>query len=608
MAENIINEAKQIPEKIKGFIDRIKIPIQTKITIPYVILAVFIALGGSLLITQFTMRSIENRFNGSLAETSKISADMIVNEENLMLETLRLIAHTETIDETIKNQDAEKLRELVIPIAFNGIEDMIVILDNSGTNLLTLENTALEGIPNYEATRDNPAFFQLEMVQSVLTRQVDPTGDKFAGMVIYNERPTFFISGPIKDDNGDLVGVVMIGAYVENMIKTIRQETLAQVTLYDFSGNVLASTLSQKSSLPPEVAYLAINDQDQSSAVHNYEYSDIDYREIISPWEAREKKDVGLIGVSFSTNFLAKANNATRWQVAGFILVLLLFTVFTGILIGKLITAPINKLKKAAAEVSDGDLTVQVDAGSHDELAVLATSFNDMVKSLKTSKVDLLEAYDRTLVGWTKALELKDRETKGHTQRVTKLTVEIARRFGYQGDALENIKRGAILHDIGKMGIPDSILKKPGPLTPAEFEVIKRHPKYGHDLLQQIKFLEPAIAIPYCHHERWDGAGYPRGLKGEDIPMSARIFAVADVWDAVTSDRIYRKAMPKKEAVELIKSEAGRYFDPRVVNIFLDYLQGKEPPKAAPVITAEPPSMEEEDYDDGDFDYEKIYS
>mgnify|MGYP001547319788 CR=1 FL=1 len=608
MAENFFNEAKQLPKKIKGFIDRIKISIQTKITIPYVILAIFIALGGSLLITQFTMRSIETRFNGSLVETSKISADMMVSEENLMLETLRLIAHTEAIDETIRSQDAERLREMIIPIAFNGIEDMIVVLDNTGTNLLTLENTVLNGKPTYEATRDNPAFSQLEMVQSVLTRQVDTSGNKFAGMVIINDRPTFFISGPVEDNNGDLAGVVMIGAYAENIIRTIRQETLAQVTLYDFSGNVLVSTLNEKGNLPPEVAYLAINNQDESSALHDYNYSDFQYREIVSPWEVREQKDIGLIGISFSTNFLSKAMNTSRWQVALFVLVLLIFTVFTGILIGRIITEPITKLKKAAAEVSEGDLTVQVKAGSHDELAVLADSFNDMVKSLKSSKGEIIEAYDRTLVGWTKALELKDRETKGHTQRVTRMTVEIAKSFGYQGESLEYIKRGAILHDIGKMGIPDSILKKPGALTPAEFEVIKRHPKYGFDVLSQITFLQRAIAIPYCHHERWDGTGYPRGLKGEDIPLSARIFAVVDVWDAVTSDRIYRKAMSEDEAIALIKSESGRYFDPRVVNVFLTSLKVKNSPSVTPMDTPQSSLMYEPDEDDGDFDYEKIHS
>ena len=193
-----------------------------------------------------------------------------------------------------------------------------------------------------------------------------------------------------------------------------------------------------------------------------------------------------------------------------------------------------------------------------------------LTEELQHSHLELEQAYDSTLEGWAHALELRDRETEGHARRVTEMTVRLARAMGVKGDALVHLRRGALLHDIGKMGIPDNILLKPGPLTEKEWDIMRQHPRHARDMLAPITFLHPALDIPYCHHERWDGAGYPRGLKGEEIPLAARIFAVVDVWDALTgSDRPYRKAWPREKAVEYIRSQAGKHFDPRVVEMFL---------------------------------------
>jgi HD-GYP domain-containing protein (c-di-GMP phosphodiesterase class II) len=177
-------------------------------------------------------------------------------------------------------------------------------------------------------------------------------------------------------------------------------------------------------------------------------------------------------------------------------------------------------------------------------------------------------AYDTTLEGWSRALDMRDRETEGHTRRVTELTIRLARSMNLRNEELTHVRRGAILHDIGKMGIPDSILLKPGPLTEDEWAVMRRHPVLAYELLSPIPYLRPAIDIPYCHHEKWDGTGYPRGLKGDQIPLAARIFAVADVWDALRSDRPYRAAWGAPETREYIRSLTGTHFDPSVVDIF----------------------------------------
>lgn len=189
---------------------------------------------------------------------------------------------------------------------------------------------------------------------------------------------------------------------------------------------------------------------------------------------------------------------------------------------------------------------------------------------LNNSAKELHAAYERTIEGWSRALDLRDKETEGHSIRVTEHCVLLAAELGMKGEELIQVRRGALLHDIGKMGIPDQILSKPGSLTDDEWAIMRRHPAFAYELLAPIDYLLPSIDIPYCHHEKWDGSGYPRGLQGEEIPFSARIFAVIDVWDALTSDRPYRPAWSREMARNLIREEAGSHFDPRVVEKFLE--------------------------------------
>ncbi|MEW5829950.1 MAG: HD domain-containing phosphohydrolase, partial [Chloroflexota bacterium] len=190
-------------------------------------------------------------------------------------------------------------------------------------------------------------------------------------------------------------------------------------------------------------------------------------------------------------------------------------------------------------------------------------------EELKRAHDELEEAYDATIEGWALAMELRDSEIEGHSRRVTNLTIKLAEMFGLPGEEITNIRRGVLLHDIGKMAITDSILQKKGPLTEEEWAIMRKHPTHAYRMLSSIAYLQPSLDIPYCHHEHWDGSGYPRGLKGEEIPLAARLFAVVDVWDALRSDRPYRAAMTRKEALEYIRSQSSLYFDPQVVDLFM---------------------------------------
>ena len=192
---------------------------------------------------------------------------------------------------------------------------------------------------------------------------------------------------------------------------------------------------------------------------------------------------------------------------------------------------------------------------------------------LKALNKELLVAYNKTIEGWSKALDLRDRETEGHTQRVTDLTLIFAKAVGFSDADLEHVRRGALLHDVGKLGIPDSILHKADKLTNEEWVTMRMHPVYAYQWLSSIDFLEPALDIPYSHHEKWDGTGYPLGKKGEEIPISARLFAIVDVWDALCSDRPYRSAMSKADALEYIRGQAGTHFDPELTKVFVNLVQ-----------------------------------
>ena len=218
--------------------------------------------------------------------------------------------------------------------------------------------------------------------------------------------------------------------------------------------------------------------------------------------------------------------------------------------------------------------------------AAIAIESTTLFEDLQHTNEELLQAYNSTIEGWSHALDLRDKETEGHTQRVSELTLELARAFGIDDRELTYIRWGALLHDIGKMGVPDGILLKEGPLTESEWVIMRQHPVNAHEMLRTIQYLRPALDIPYCHHEKWDGTGYPRGLKREKIPLVARIFAVVDVWDALTSNRPYRAAWSPEKTLAHIQEGAGNHFDPHVVEVFVNLIvqkTGRQEESSAPI-------------------------
>lgn len=556
---------------------RIRFPIRAKITLPFLILAVGLAVGAAYAITQIVFDTIDERFTNQLIESGKLAAEGMVRQEESLLRSLRLFSYAEGIPNAISEKDLSRLQDLSYGIAANQGEEIVEFLDSEGQLVMRVIHQIGGNAADYEfSTKSNIDYASIPFIRNVIEGKVDEYGDKFSGLVHDDWNQFFYVAGPLNNDQAEFSGLILVGKNLDSLLRQIHDETLAQITVYDKEGSPYSSTFYDPSLLGPAEAGSVLNNQDQASFKRNIgvrrglNISNIDYEEILGPWEGRGNEDLGVIGVSLPRTFLVRASSATRLQITGLVSLMLLLVILLGVYIASVITHPIRNLVEASAEVAEGNLSVQVPPKGNDEVAVLTRSFNTMVSSLNQSKIDLLNAYDRTLEGWSMALELRDQETEGHTRRVAELTYNLAEVLGFEGEELLHIRRGALLHDIGKMAIPDSILLKPGKLSPEEWAIMRRHPEFAYELLWPIEYLRPAIPIPYCHHEWWNGEGYPRGLAGTDIPLPARIFAVVDVWDAMSSDRPYRKALPESEVRNYLQDSRDVHFDRRVVEAFFD--------------------------------------
>jgi HD-GYP domain-containing protein (c-di-GMP phosphodiesterase class II) len=556
-----------------------RVPIRIKITIPYLVLSIILAIAAAFLITQLVIENVQERFNKQLYEAGKISSELVVSYESQLLETERLLANAEGVASAIQSNDPDTLRSLTLGIIANDQQEAVEFFDMHGNHILSIHHRLGGNPEDYDFSSGGQSIYtRLEIVQNVLAQRNDSKGDKFADLVDTGPQEFLYVSGPVYDPHGNPAGVVLVGRSLSKLTMELRSKTFAQITLYDHTGKVIYSTLPFPQDIEPEVAAQTVSLKDLSSTKRNlasqrdFDVSNIPFAEILGAWEVRGNHELGVLGVALSQNAVVQSSISSRWRIFFLVASANFLIILVGINLANTITRPLLQLVQASAKVARGNLDVQVRAQTNDEISILTESFNSMVASLSQTQKDLINAYDSTLEGWAKALELRDKETEGHSERVTDLTIRLAQAMGIQGEALVNIRRGALLHDIGKMGIPDAILHKNGPLDEKERKVIQLHPQYAYDMLKHIDYLKAALEIPYSHHEKWDGSGYPRGLKGEEIPISARMFAVVDVYDALISDRPYRKAMPRQEVIDYLKAKSGSHFDPEVLDTFLKVL------------------------------------
>lgn len=552
---------------------RVRFPIRFKITIPYLFLSLILAVAAAYLTTQVVVENLKERFNKQLFEAGKISSELLVSYESQLLEGQRLLANVDGVSEAILANDPNTLRSLTFGIVVNNRQEAVEFFDMQGNHVLSMRHKLGGNLEEYDiSTGGQSMFSSLDIVQNVINEKVDAQGNKFAGLVKTDSGTFLYVSGPVHDLQGNLTGVVLVGRLLSTLAADLRVSTFAQISLYDPSGQVVYSTLPYPQNITPETVSQVLSLKDTNSDVRDLAVTNILFTEILGAWEVRGNQELGVLGVALSQNSVVQASANSRWQIFILVASANFLIILVGINLANVITRPLIQLVQASVEVSKGDLDVQIRTRTNDEISVLTESFNSMVTSLNQSQKELIKAYDNTLEGWGKALELRDHETEGHSERVTQLAVRLAEAMQIGGEALVNIRRGALLHDIGKMGIPDSILYKKGSLTLEEMAIVRKHPEFAFSMLKGIDYLQGALEIPYCHHEKWDGTGYPHGLKGEEIPVSARIFAIVDVWDALTNDRPYRKAVPREKVIPYLKDQSGKHFDPAVVDVFMQIL------------------------------------
>jgi len=576
MADQLFAASK--PKKVP----HLRVPILLKITIPYLILSLILALVAAYVITQLVSENVQERFNKQVFEAGKISSELMVRNESKLLETLRLLANVQGVPSAIVSNDPDALKTLTLGIIANNQQEAVEFLDDQGSHVLSLRHRSGYNPEDYElSTGGQTLFSNLDIVKNVLAGKSDARGDKFAGLVTIENENFLYVSGPVFTAQNYLAGVVLVGRSLPSLAADMHTQTFAQISYYDPSGQVIDTTLPFSYNLPQEMVSQTVSFKDSSSTQRDLSVADIAFTEILGSWEVRGNNQIGVLGVALSKNILVETSTASRGRIFLLAAVSFFLIILVGINLANTITRPLLQLVRASKKVADGDLEIMINPQSNDEVAILADSFNTMVANLNQSQKHLIQSYDETLHGWANALELRDKETKDHSDRVVSLTVRLARAMGIQGEELVNIRRGAMLHDIGKMGTSDDILHKNGLLNEEERRVIRKHPQEGYDVLKQIDFLASALDIPYCHHEKWDGTGYPRCLTGEEIPISARIFAIVDVFDAMTSDRPYRKAMPLGEVMAYLKTQSSRHFDPNVAEAFIRLMDSSGEPQNA---------------------------
>jgi putative nucleotidyltransferase with HDIG domain len=531
--------------------------VRWKIVAPYIVLTLLVAAAGTFIATRFVTGSLEDRFDNQLAEAARVASDSMVRQERDHLTLVRSMAFTVGVPEATAAGDSEALRRLVEPIAANERLEYVEVVGLDGNRVLGLHLQDANRL-TYEPVGGPSARGNLPIVQSLLTGNRDERGDKFAQLVGLPSGAAFYTGGPIVDDNGRLVGAVLVGTSIDSLLPAMKHEALADVTFYGFDGSVLASTFSRVDGDVDIAPGFAVNEDGVAGVREVKSIFGRDFDLLYGELRIRDET-VGLFSVALPSSFISSAGTTTRWGMTVIFGIATVVAIGTGLLIARGVTAPLLKLVKAAHAVTEGDLTARSGVSARDEVGELATSFDAMTARLEKQHLSTIRAL-------TSAIDARDPYTAGHSVRVGQLSMEIGRELELPKRDLQFLEVGGYLHDIGKIGIRDNVLLKPGLLNEHERALIEEHPRIGINIVQYVELADEVKQLVLSHHEKLDGTGYPEGLRGEQISIFARIGAVADIYDALTTERPYKPGLSVEEAVALLKREAkeGR-LDERVV-------------------------------------------
>jgi putative nucleotidyltransferase with HDIG domain len=541
---------------------RVRLSLRAKIVGPFVLIVALVGTIGTAAVTTLVTSEAVAEFDGSLLRASLLANDHLSLVEAARLATLRAAAATTGVPEATAGHDTGSLQRLLTPVVANAAVPSLLlqVLDGQGNEVIVIGPNGPVAAQSSSSSLDaEPA------VAAVLAGRSDAQGDKYVFLNADPVGPMLDWVGPIRDVTGKVVGAALVGEPLSAIASGIRSSTADQLTFYGSNGSVLLSSLSSTGPLA-----VAIRTRVQPDRPVRFSQSSDgkSYMNLVSDWTMRKLR-LGYLAVALDTAQLQSGLDQLRLFLLILFAAAALVTLLIGLTLAGAITRPVQRLVGAMSAVAGGDLAQRAPAGPSDEIGYLGQVFNLMTAGLQEKTQALEDTYFAAIEALARAIDARDPYTYGHSARVAAFSLEIADELGYPEERREGLRRAALLHDIGKIGVEDHILRKAGALNYVEAKQMREHPVIGHQMLKDVPFLHASLTGIRHHHERWDGAGYPDTLKGETIPLQVRILSVADVFDALTSDRPYRDAMSIAEATEQITREAGRQFDPAVVTAFM---------------------------------------
>lgn len=524
-------------------------PLRQQIIVPFLVLLVFVAVVGVAALTYQATSTGMAGFDQSLIRASVQTNDRLATLEAGRVNDLRALAATPGLAGAVAASDGPRLSAFFAADAPTPREARVVIriLDGQGKSVLSIPtDTAPAGVA------------RLPAITRVLTGANDGRGDKYVALVRESSGQIVYWAAPIRDVHRQVVGAVLLGESISDIAAQIRPTEAGRMFFYGPTGQSL------EGSLPP----LSHDVRQSVSSDHLVRLSATTtghtYAVAVTDWSMRGER-FGYLGVGLLADGVVD-NVFTLRIVLLFVFVgTALVVLVVGGLLARRISRPLERLVSSMRMVAAGDLSHRAPAGPADEIGYLTSSFNEMTASLEEKTKALETTSFASIEALARAIDARDPYTYGHSARVARLSFEIADEMGLPPDQLMALSRASLLHDIGKIGVEDRVLRKPGPLNRRETAAMREHPVIGYEMLKGLHFLESSLDGVRHHHEHWDGSGYPDGVKGEAIPLPVRILTVADALDALTSDRPYRAAMSFSAAVGTIEAGAGNQFDPAVI-------------------------------------------
>jgi putative nucleotidyltransferase with HDIG domain len=545
-----------------------RLPIRYKIILPFAVLLIFVGVIGTAVATARLTDAAHAQFDANLLHTSLVANQSMAQIEAARMADLRQATDTVGVPEALASGDLKGLVRLMTPIAAN-IKPTVAtiqvrVLDSRGMEVLRVASTAL-GVGAVDVT-DARAFTTEPAVIKVLAGEVDAQGERRVFLSGTRVQPVLYWAGPVHGAGTRIVGAVLVGESVAEVAASVPgSATVPGAALYDLAGTRLASTFSSNLTATDSIRRQVTN----ANAVRiDDTQSEHAFVSLLSTWVMRGSQ-IGYLAVQANADGLLSEVAQLRLILTLVFTAAALLTLVVGSFTASMLTRPVDLLVRSMRAVSGGDLHHRAAVVSQDEIGYLATTFNEMTASLEEKTAALEETTFASMEALARTIDARDPSTFGHSARVAAVSMEIAEAMHVPAKEREALRRGALLHDIGKIGVEDRVLRKPGPLSEPESADMREHPRIGHAMLKGLRFLQESLPGVLYHHERWDGAGYPTGLGGTAIPLLVRILSVADVFDALTSERSYRQELSYAEATAAIQAEAGRQFDPDVVTAFL---------------------------------------